>query len=56
MKEAAQRFLPRFLDPEVSMSTITCGAAEVPMMAEFMNDLGFKMKIIEDIENSVMSN
>ena len=56
MKEAAKRFLPRFLDPENSFTSVTCGPAEVPMMQEFMNDLGFKMKIIEDIEDSVMSN
>ena len=56
MKEAAKKFLPRFLDPEVSQTAITCGPAEVPMMAEVMNELDFKMKIIEDIEDSVMSN
>ena len=38
------------------MTAITCGPAEVPAMAEFMKDLGFKMEIIEDIEDSVMSN
>jgi len=56
VKEAGKTFLPRFLDPEVSMTAITCGPAEVPAMAEFMKDLGFKMEIIEDIEDSVMSN
>ena len=56
VKEAARRFLPRFLDAEVSMTAVTCGPGEVPAMAEFMNDIGFKMKIVEDIEDSVMSN
>ena len=56
MKEAAKRFLPRFLDAEVSMTAVTCGPGEVPSMAEFMNDIGFEMKVVEDIEDSVMSN
>ena len=56
MKEAAKRFLPRFLDAEVSMTAVTCGPGEVPSMAEFMNDIGFETKIVEDIEDSVMSN
>ena len=56
MKEAAKRFLPRFLDADVSMTAVTCGPGEVPAMAEFMNDIGFETKIVEDIEDSVMSN
>jgi len=56
VKEAAKRFLPRFLDAEVSMTAVTCGPGEVPAMAEFMNDIGFETKIVEDIEDSVMSN
>jgi Zn-dependent M16 (insulinase) family peptidase len=57
IKAAAAKFLPQFLEADVAQTAVACGPAGVDKIVKtFAGDYGIKMNVIEDIEDSVMSN
>ncbi len=56
IKAAAVKFLPQFLDASATQSAVACGPADVESMSKVFADYGINVKVIDDIDDSVMAN
>ena len=56
VRSVAAEFLPAFLDPAKTQTAVACGPNDVQGMKEFFAGLGFDLNVIEDMEDSIMSN
>ena len=54
IERVAQKYLGEFLKPDNTQTSISCGPGEVESIRDFFKDLGFEMKIIQDLEDSIL--
>ena len=53
--EASKKYLPRFVDPDLTNTVIVCGPKAVSDVKELLNQYHFNIKEIDDINNSILT-
>ena len=54
--QAAQKYLPRFLDSKQTQTAVVCSPPEVENIKYIFSHFGLDLKEINDLENSILTN